>query len=122
MRHLLLHLAFCLGASDHALDSVLMAESHADGSEEIHSILPFVLTGTDKNALGKDLNTCLSSLLPRLRRRKLGIPLDTDMIQLVCSLLRFDHAEIAMRLRSILDAQSLIDVIDEVGHYTSTRI
>ncbi|KAM6497629.1 hypothetical protein JOM56_005577 [Amanita muscaria] len=114
MRHLLLHLAFRLGASDHILDSVLMAESHADGSEEIHSIMPLILTETDTNALEKDLNTCLSSLLPRLRRRKLGISLGADTIQLVCSLLRFDRAEIAMRLRSILDAQNLVDVIDEL--------
>ncbi|KIL55773.1 hypothetical protein M378DRAFT_569210 [Amanita muscaria Koide BX008] len=114
MRHLLLHLAFLLGASDHVLNSALMAESHADGSEEMHSsVMPSILTKTDTNALEKHLNACLSSLLPRLRRRKLGISLDTDTIQLVCSLLCFDHAEIAMKLRSILDAQNLMDVIDE---------
>ncbi|KIL60746.1 hypothetical protein M378DRAFT_906077 [Amanita muscaria Koide BX008] len=91
-----------------------MAESHADGSEEMHSsAMPSILTKTDTNALEKDLNACLSSLLPRLRRRKLGISLGTDTIQLACSLLRFDRAEIAMKLRSILDAQSLMDIIDK---------
>ncbi|KIL61254.1 hypothetical protein M378DRAFT_865286 [Amanita muscaria Koide BX008] len=98
-----------------------MAESRADGSEEMHSSVS-ILTKTDTNALEKDLNDCLSSLLPRLRGRKLGISLGTDTIQLVCSLLRFNHAEIAMRLRPISDAQNVADVIDEVGHYTSTRI
>ncbi|KIL55470.1 hypothetical protein M378DRAFT_173632 [Amanita muscaria Koide BX008] len=123
MRDLLLHLAFRLGASDRVLDSTLMAESHADESEEMHSsAMPSILTKTDTNALEKDLNACLSSLLPRLRKRKLGISFGTDTIQLVCSLLRFNHAEIAMGLRSILDAQDLVDLIDEVGHYTFARI
>ncbi|KIL61224.1 hypothetical protein M378DRAFT_167209 [Amanita muscaria Koide BX008] len=119
MRDLLLHLAFLLGASDRVLDSTLMAESHADGSEEIHcSVVPSILTKTDTNVLENDLNACLSSLLPRLRGRKLGISLGTDTIQLVCSLLRFDHAEIAMRLRSISDAQNVVDLIDELINNT----
>ncbi|KIL55784.1 hypothetical protein M378DRAFT_173362 [Amanita muscaria Koide BX008] len=103
MRHLLLHLAFLLGASDRVLNSD-------------SDVTPLIPTETGINALEKDLNACLLSLLPLLRTRKLGISLGADTIRLVCSLLCFDHAEIAMGLRSILDAQNLVDLIDEVGH------
>ncbi|KIL61236.1 hypothetical protein M378DRAFT_29113, partial [Amanita muscaria Koide BX008] len=65
---------FIINPSDRVLDSTLMAESHAGGSEEMHSsVMPSILTKTDTNSLAKDLNDCLSSLLPRLRGRKVYV-------------------------------------------------
>ncbi|KIL60165.1 hypothetical protein M378DRAFT_953394 [Amanita muscaria Koide BX008] len=114
MRDLLLHLAIRLGASDPDPNSALTAEFRSGGTEEMLNLTPSIQTEIEANMHNKDLNACLSSLLPRLRMRKLCISLDTDTIQLTCSLLRFDHAETAMRLRSVSDAQNLVDLIDEL--------
>ncbi|KAM6497677.1 hypothetical protein JOM56_005625 [Amanita muscaria] len=114
MRDLLLHLAIRLGASDPDPNSALTAEFRSGGTIEMLNLTPSIQTEIEANMHDKDLNACLSSLLPRLRMRKLCISLDTDTIQLTCSLLRFDHAETAMRLRSVSDAQNLVDLIDEL--------
>ncbi|KIL62942.1 hypothetical protein M378DRAFT_12463 [Amanita muscaria Koide BX008] len=58
-----------------------------------------------------DLDTCLSLLLGNLGGVESQLSLDMENISLVRALVRFDPTEIAMKVRSITDAQNLFDLI-----------
>ncbi|KAM6492945.1 hypothetical protein JOM56_011079 [Amanita muscaria] len=58
-----------------------------------------------------DLDTCLSLLLAELRSVESHLSLNVDAIGLVRALIRFDPTETAMKVRSIMDAQNLVELI-----------
>ncbi|KIL70495.1 hypothetical protein M378DRAFT_156650 [Amanita muscaria Koide BX008] len=70
--------------------------------------------GAEQNVCEDDLVGSVYSLLSQLRKAKLEPLANATTINLVCSLLCFDYAEIAKRVNSIADAQVLMDFIDSL--------
>ncbi|KIL60394.1 hypothetical protein M378DRAFT_168125 [Amanita muscaria Koide BX008] len=71
------------------------------------------VTGAKQNIPEADLNSCLSALLSCLQKTNSIMVVDGAIIHHMFSLLAFDHAETAAtKVRSISDAQKLIDLID----------
>ncbi|KIL60352.1 hypothetical protein M378DRAFT_922927 [Amanita muscaria Koide BX008] len=77
------------------------------------SLTPFISTAAEQTMLERsDLDVCLSLVLVHLQETKLEFPPCAMIIGLMYSLLSFDPVEIALRVRSISDAQVMMDVID----------
>ncbi|KAM6492922.1 hypothetical protein JOM56_011056 [Amanita muscaria] len=62
-----------------------------------------------------DLDTCLSLLLAELRSVESQLSLSVDAIGFVRALIRFDPTEAALKVRSMTDAQNLLELIFCVG-------
>ncbi|KAM6501591.1 hypothetical protein JOM56_001568 [Amanita muscaria] len=74
-------------------------------------ICPLTATEEKQRISQLDLDACLSLLLTNLRGAKCQLLLDVDTIGLVRALVHFDPIETAMKVRSITDAQNLIELI-----------
>ncbi|KIL58857.1 hypothetical protein M378DRAFT_292189 [Amanita muscaria Koide BX008] len=59
-----------------------------------------------------NLDSCLSLLLSRLQKTNPVMVVDWAIIDCISSLLAFDHSETARRVRSVSDAQNLIDLVE----------
>ncbi|KIL54846.1 hypothetical protein M378DRAFT_18491 [Amanita muscaria Koide BX008] len=105
MHTLLLHLAIhrCIDAYNEAEESV--TEGNRTG------VITSITTEAMRSAPGNDLDSSLSSLLTHLQETKLELSPSTTIINHTYSILRFDCAEIAAKVRSISDAQRLVDLL-----------
>ncbi|KIL58616.1 hypothetical protein M378DRAFT_310697 [Amanita muscaria Koide BX008] len=77
------------------------------------------VTEATQNIPGTDLDSCLSALLSCLQKTNSIMVVDGAIIDRVSSLLAFDYAETAARVRSVSDAQKLIDLIDLLNNNES---
>ncbi|KAM6502764.1 hypothetical protein JOM56_002741 [Amanita muscaria] len=106
IRPLLLHLAIhrCINAAHHEVNkSVTKGKSTA--------VIPSFRPEAIQNALGNDLDNSLSSLLAHLEETKLELSPSTTIINHTYSILRFDCAETVVKVRSMSDAQRLVDFL-----------
>ncbi|KIL56379.1 hypothetical protein M378DRAFT_523810 [Amanita muscaria Koide BX008] len=106
MRDLLLHLVILRGES-HPIAAAQAPQSNENVIERSAALV----TETQQNIPHKGLDSCLSVLLSSLQKTDLLL-VDAAIINRMSSLLAFDYAEIAARVRSVSDAQKLIDLID----------
>ncbi|KAM6503620.1 hypothetical protein JOM56_000563 [Amanita muscaria] len=74
-------------------------------------IRPLTATEEKQRIPQLDLDACLSLLLPNLKGLESQLSLNVDTIGLVRALVHFDPTETAMKVRSITDAQNLIELI-----------
>ncbi|KAM6499297.1 hypothetical protein JOM56_004805 [Amanita muscaria] len=113
MRDLLLHLVVLQGKSHH------IAATHVPEPNKNETVTRWIsgpVTEATQNIPGTDLDSCLSALLSCLQKMNSIMVVDGAIIDHMSSLLAFDYAETAARVRSISDAQKLIDLIDLVRH------
>ncbi|KIL57503.1 hypothetical protein M378DRAFT_171695 [Amanita muscaria Koide BX008] len=110
VRDLQLHMVI-LQRSSHAIATAPAPESN--NNETVTQWSPALVTEALQNIPKNDLDRCLSGLLSCLRKTNSAVlTVDTVIIEHMSSLLAFDHAETAARVRSITDAQKLIDILD----------
>ncbi|KAM6496292.1 hypothetical protein JOM56_008998 [Amanita muscaria] len=111
MRDFLSHLTIMQGTC-HPVTSNQLVELYLNESDVNRSNERLIEAG--QNVHEDDLVGCVYSLLSQLRKAKLEPSVNTTTINLICSLLCFDYAEIAKRVNSIADAQVLMDFIDSL--------
>ncbi|KAM6499339.1 hypothetical protein JOM56_004847 [Amanita muscaria] len=99
MRELLLHLVILQGK----LHPITVVQAREPNMNE---------TEAQRNIPVKDLGSCLSVLLSCLQKMDSVMVVDRATTDHMFSLLAFDYAETAARVRSVPDAQKLIDLID----------
>ncbi|KIL57941.1 hypothetical protein M378DRAFT_15901 [Amanita muscaria Koide BX008] len=109
MRDLLLHLVLLQRRSDH-IAAIHVPESHVN--ETVTEWIPAPITEAMQDIHETNLNGCLSALLSGLPKTNPIMVVDGAIIDRMSSLLAFDYAETAARVRSVSDAQKLIDLID----------
>ncbi|KIL66772.1 hypothetical protein M378DRAFT_160265 [Amanita muscaria Koide BX008] len=112
MRDLLLHLVIMEGTCRPVTSSFQTERLCLNDSDVIENIE--ISTEARQHVHEDDLVGCIHSLLTQLRKAKLEPSVNTTTIELMRSLLRFDYAEIAKRVCSVADAQTLIDFIDSL--------
>ncbi|KAM6489892.1 hypothetical protein JOM56_014704 [Amanita muscaria] len=106
MRDLLLHLVILRGES-HPIAAAQAPQSKKNVTKRSAALV----TETQQNIPQKGLDSCLSVLLSSLQKTDLLL-VDAAIINRMSSLLAFDYAGIAARVRGVSDAQKLIDLID----------
>ncbi|KIL53959.1 hypothetical protein M378DRAFT_174469 [Amanita muscaria Koide BX008] len=106
MRDLLLHLVILQGKS-HIITAAQAPESSMN--ETVTKRGPALVTEAQQSICEKDLDSCLSALLSDS-----AMVVNRAMIDQMFSLLAFDYAETVARVRTVSDAQKLIDLIDLV--------
>ncbi|KIL66784.1 hypothetical protein M378DRAFT_160284 [Amanita muscaria Koide BX008] len=111
MRDLLLHLAIMEGICRPVTSSFQTERLCLNDSDVIRTEIS---TEERQQVHEDDLVGCIYSLLTQLRKAKLEPSVNTTIIELMRSLLRFDYAEIAKRVCSVADAQILMDFIDSL--------
>ncbi|KAM6502752.1 hypothetical protein JOM56_002729 [Amanita muscaria] len=117
IRPLLLHFAIhrCIDA---APDEVKVPVTKGNRTGDVPSFKPEAM----QNPLGNDLDSSLSSLLTHLQETKPGLLPSTTIINHTYSILGFDCAETAVKVRSMSDAQRLVDFLvykSILGQYNS---
>ncbi|KIL56081.1 hypothetical protein M378DRAFT_173013 [Amanita muscaria Koide BX008] len=106
MRDLLMHLVF-LQRKSHP---ITVAQAPESNMKEISRAL---VTEAQQTIPKNDLDSCLSALLSCLQKMDSVMVVNSrEIIDRMLSLLVFDHAEIVARVRTVSDAQKLIDLID----------
>ncbi|KIL54020.1 hypothetical protein M378DRAFT_19286 [Amanita muscaria Koide BX008] len=111
MRDLLLHLVILQGKS-HIITAAQAPESNMN--EAVTECGPALVTEAQQSIREKDLDSCLSALL-----LDSVMVVDRAMIDRMFSLLAFDYAETVARVRTLSDAQKLIDLIDLLTNHES---
>ncbi|KAM6494515.1 hypothetical protein JOM56_010876 [Amanita muscaria] len=111
MRDLLLHLVIMEGICRPVTSSFQTERLCLNDSDVIRTEIS---TEERQHVHEDDLVGCIYSLLTQLRKAKLEPSVNTTIIELMRSLLRFDYAEIAKRVFSVADAQILMDFIDSL--------
>ncbi|KIL65364.1 hypothetical protein M378DRAFT_10767 [Amanita muscaria Koide BX008] len=106
MRDLLLHLEI-LQRTSHPVAAIQAPYSNMN--KPAMECNPTLVT---ENIPENDLDGCLSALLSCFQKTNSVLAVDSVMIQRMSSLLAFDHAETAARVRSVTDAQKLVDLIN----------
>ncbi|KIL70928.1 hypothetical protein M378DRAFT_155877 [Amanita muscaria Koide BX008] len=81
-------------------------------NETVTEQSPTLVTEIGQNILENDLDRCLYVLLSRLQKTNSVLAIDTVITECMSSLLVFDSSETVARVRSVTDAQKLIDIID----------
>ncbi|KAM6499341.1 hypothetical protein JOM56_004849 [Amanita muscaria] len=109
MRDLLLHLVLLQGKSHH-IAATFVPESNMN--ETVTRRISTPVTEATQNIPETDLDSCLSALLSYHQQTNTTMVVNGAIIDRMSSLLAFDCAKIAARVRSISDAQQLIDLID----------
>ncbi|KAM6499305.1 hypothetical protein JOM56_004813 [Amanita muscaria] len=105
IRDILLHLVLLQGKS-HA--------THMPESNTNETVTGWISVQVAQNVPETDLDSCLSALLFCLKKTNSTMVVDGAIVDHMSSLLAFDHAETAARVRSVSDAQKLINLIDLV--------
>ncbi|KIL60403.1 hypothetical protein M378DRAFT_168132 [Amanita muscaria Koide BX008] len=116
MRDLLLHLVLLQRRSHH------IAATHVPESNMNETVTGWIcppITKATQNIPETDLNSCPSALLSYHQETNSIMVVDEAIIDRMSSLLAFDYAETAARVRSISDAQKLIDLIDLLNNNKS---
>ncbi|KIL59231.1 hypothetical protein M378DRAFT_14939 [Amanita muscaria Koide BX008] len=113
MRELLLHLTI-LQRNSHQSAAVQVLDSNLN--ETVTEQSPTLVTEAGQNTLENDLDRCLCALLSSLQKTNSVLVVDRLIIERMSSLLAFDSAETATRVRSVVEAQKLIDSIDLLIH------
>ncbi|KAM6499298.1 hypothetical protein JOM56_004806 [Amanita muscaria] len=108
MRDLLLLPVFLQRLSDRTA-ATHVPESNMD--ETVTGRISAPVTEATQNILETDLDSCLSALLSCLQKMNSTMVVDGAIIHHMSSLLAFDYAETVARVRSVSDAQKLIDLI-----------
>ncbi|KAM6491571.1 hypothetical protein JOM56_012963 [Amanita muscaria] len=116
MRDLLLHLALLQGGS-HYIAATHVPESNMN--ENVTGWMSAPVTEAKQNIPETDLDSCLSVLLSRLQKPNSIMAVDSAIIAHMSSLLAFDYTETAAKVRSVPDAQNLIDLIDLLNNNES---
>ncbi|KAM6493243.1 hypothetical protein JOM56_011377 [Amanita muscaria] len=110
MRELML---LCLVVLQRTSHPVAAAQApYPNMNETVTGRNPTLVTEAGQNIPENDLDGCLSALLSCLRRTNSVLAVDTVIIERMYSLLAFDHTETLTRVRSVTDAQKLVDLID----------
>ncbi|KAM6496468.1 hypothetical protein JOM56_009174 [Amanita muscaria] len=107
--HLGLHLGFDPGAASGG-------EVLVRNLRNRRSVISSITTKTEKNMNDNDLDSILMSLFARLPETLEIWSPNKGVINLMSAVLRFDCAETVMRVRSLSDAQKLVDLLDYVIH------
>ncbi|KIL67189.1 hypothetical protein M378DRAFT_296448 [Amanita muscaria Koide BX008] len=109
MRDLLLHLVF-LQRKSHPITAAHALESNMN--EIVTEWDPALVTEIQKDIPEKGLDCCLAVLLSCLQKTDSVMVVNREIIDRMSSLLAFDYAETVARVRTVSDAQKLIDLID----------
>ncbi|KIL57328.1 hypothetical protein M378DRAFT_395817 [Amanita muscaria Koide BX008] len=109
MRDLLLQLVV-LQRNSRNIATIQAPESARNGTVTERNPAP--VTKARENIPENDLDGCLSVLLSCLRGKNSVLAVNAAILDYMSSLLSFDCAETAARVRSVSDAQNLIDFID----------
>ncbi|KAM6499313.1 hypothetical protein JOM56_004821 [Amanita muscaria] len=108
MRDLLLHLVVLQGKSQHIF-ATHVPESNMN--ETVTGWISGPVPESMQVIPETDLDSCLSVLLSSLQETNLTLVVDGAIIHHMSSLLAFDYAKTAARVRSVSDAQKLIHLI-----------
>ncbi|KIL60625.1 hypothetical protein M378DRAFT_912024 [Amanita muscaria Koide BX008] len=106
IRPLLLHLAIhrCIDVAHNEVKEPVTKGNHT-------GVIPSFRPEAMQNPLGNDLDSSLSLLLTHLQETKLELSPTTTIINHTYSVLHFDCAEITLKVRSMSDAQVLVDLL-----------
>ncbi|KAM6499237.1 hypothetical protein JOM56_004745 [Amanita muscaria] len=119
MRDLLMHLVF-LQRKSHP---ITVAQAPKSSMKEVITKWSRALVTEAPQTIPKnDLDSCLSALLSCLQTMDAVMVVNSrEIIDRMLSLLVFDCSEIVARVRTVSDAQTLIDLIDLVWHLVDFR-
>ncbi|KIL59236.1 hypothetical protein M378DRAFT_1013702 [Amanita muscaria Koide BX008] len=119
MRELLLHLAILQGHAHRiAAFRVLGSNMNETITERSTALATDAMSNIPENDLDRCPISVFFSCLPKSNSMEsmVSLAVDTVIIERMSSLLAFDDAETVPRVRSVADAQKLIDIIDLLIH------